>query len=67
MDPEPVRAAATSQERHGLARSVLGTCMPTGRRKAAGPAGVETVGQARFEQDTRRALDAQMLWDVPER
>jgi hypothetical protein len=35
--------------------------------KAAGPAGVKTVGQARFEQDTRRALHAQMLWDVPER
>jgi hypothetical protein len=35
--------------------------------KAAGPAGVETIGQARFEQGTRRALHAQMLWDVPER
>jgi hypothetical protein len=28
VDPEPVRAAATGQERHGLARSVLGACLP---------------------------------------
>jgi hypothetical protein len=43
----------------------IGHAAVTARRKAACPACIETVGQAGFEQDSRRALHAEVLRDVP--
>ena len=51
---------------HHLGSRIRHAAISAGRN-AARPASMETVGQASFEQDTRRAFHTEMLRNVPER